>query len=98
MIIIGSSADVRSVDPSTSRAAFGGDGRDAEVLSTFSASHSPAWLRTRRYRSVGICAAASSAIGFIWQNFPRRYVPAAVTSAFASASLSRETIADAPNP
>jgi len=35
---------------------------------------------------------------FIGQNFPRRYVPAAVKSAFASASFNRDTIAAAPKP
>ena len=35
---------------------------------------------------VGTAATASSAIGFIGTTFPRRYMPSAVKSAFASAS------------
>ena len=55
-------------------------------------------LKMIRCFNVAICFAASSAIGFSGQYFPRRTVPSAVKSAFASASLSRETIAETPNP
>ena len=61
-------------------------------------SHSPAWFEDDQMPQRRIWAAASSAIGFIGQNFPRRYVPAAVKSAFASASFNRDTTAAAPNP
>src|SRR5437762_7060657 len=77
--------------------AFGGDRRETEAPPTFSICHSPACLNVIRCLRAGICAAASSAIGFIAQNFPRRYVPSAVNIAFASASLSRETIPEPPH-
>jgi hypothetical protein len=42
------------------------------MLQFLGRGYSNAWFRTIRCRSVGICAAASSAMGFIGQNFPRR--------------------------
>ena len=102
MIIIGSSPEVRSVWIAVAVAlAVLSESNECPLRTTDPAAscvHSPDCFSTRRCCSVGIWAAASSAIGFIAQNFPRRYVPSAVKSAFASASFSRETIAAAPKP
>ena len=76
-------------------------GRGSSVLPPAMAAattHSLFFVSTIKCFSVGTCAAASSAIGRIAQNFPRRKVPSAVKSALPSASFRRDTMADTPNP